>query len=500
MTDTLNDGVMSKLSQFSGTANDKQVQALRSLISAGVAGSALNDLWLQYCTQEGFTQGTTQERIKALMLSSLGAFPSSNYNDIQRAFWNSASTPINPTEFFFDFDTGPLTNLPANMLALNFVYTRTGTKYVLQDLGAGLLLVQLAQNQFGNSYDGVGGRYAYWAEKAVQNLFGFTQAFDNAYWAKTNTTITPNSVISPDTSLTADTIVESVDGGAAQHFVAKNMATAGTRQTFSAYIKAAGRSRVQLLFGSANPIFDLISGTLFSNPSGLGTPAIEYAGNNWWRCSITQTPTATAARFIIVEGTQTSYQGDGRGALYIWGAQLEGSPAASSYIPALDATLVTRGADFLGCALSNFTGFSAAQYTLASHARQIARIAGTERVSISVDGGGPSNLAQIEVSTTDNTRTFVVSSGTPQSDVSDAPPATTTPTGLALSCAAASFLSGLNGASRTADLSGLMPVGPTFLAIGCDPSSAVQYNGYIYDAAFYTVAKTQSEVDAISSL
>jgi hypothetical protein len=88
---TLNDGVMSKLSAYQGTANDKQMQFLQAVVIAAAPGDTLDDLWTKYMIQGGYSVagGTLQEQITRFMNAAVGMpVGLTTYNDIQTAYWN----------------------------------------------------------------------------------------------------------------------------------------------------------------------------------------------------------------------------------------------------------------------------------------------------------------------------------------------------------------------------------------------------------------------------
>ena len=92
MMPTLNDGVMSKLSAFPGTANDKQMAWLATMIAPTVLENpTLVDLWEALMIKEGRTSGSLQEDIRGYMHQQLGPAGTgvTAYNDIQTLFWNS---------------------------------------------------------------------------------------------------------------------------------------------------------------------------------------------------------------------------------------------------------------------------------------------------------------------------------------------------------------------------------------------------------------------------
>lgn len=177
-------------------------------------------------------------------------------------------------------------------------------------------------------------------EGASTNLLTYSEQFDNAAWVKAGASVTANTaaVTDPYGTNLADKLVEDTSTG--NHQVNQIFATtAGSTTTRSVFLKAGERSRAYIhsYNGTANvgAYFDLSAGTVISSDSGV-TAVIKQFANGWYRCSITLTETATSERLqvrLVSTGTTTTYTGDGTSGLYIFGAQFEATPFATSYIP-----------------------------------------------------------------------------------------------------------------------------------------------------------------------
>jgi hypothetical protein len=162
-------------------------------------------------------------------------------------------------------------------------------------------------------------------------------------WTKSNSSITANTIVAPDGTLTGDKLVE--DTATAAHQLTVNLPfdyVSGTTYTLSCYIKAASRSKFQLAWRSDwfpsdnNLTADLSTGTISVGVNATGT--ITAVGNGWYRISVTSTADATGSspsdlfmRLVSDAGSLT-YTGDGTSGLYIWGAQLEVGSAVTPYI------------------------------------------------------------------------------------------------------------------------------------------------------------------------
>jgi len=208
----------------------------------------------------------------------------------------------------------------------------------------GLIKTALA-NEPRLNYPIGGGCPSWLIEPQSTNLITRSENFSNAYWAKTNSTITANATTSPNGTLTADKLVENSSFALHRTF-ATPACSASTTYTASIFVKKAERTRIQILETTLGGcIFDLENGTIVSG----GDAFIEDYSNDWYRCGIKRTTGVSQSIFVIqfrlIEGVSNNYQGDGTSGIYIWGAQLEQGDL-TSYIPT-NGTAVTRNADVL---------------------------------------------------------------------------------------------------------------------------------------------------------
>jgi len=201
-------------------------------------------------------------------------------------------------------------------------------------------------------------------EEARTNLVTYSQAFNNTNYSTgyNGGGFTENATVAPDGTLTASKLTR--NAGTSGAFWGKyNMqgisVTNGTAYTLSCFLKAAEITTVRLHgdvrdgggtdFSAAFTLTGSGSYALYSATSAQ----ISYAGNGWYRCSVTGTSTSTEGEepALLVFGTGAS--GDG---FFAWGFQLEVGSFPTSYIPTTSAT-VTRAADVASITGTNFSSW-----------------------------------------------------------------------------------------------------------------------------------------------
>jgi hypothetical protein len=185
------------------------------------------------------------------------------------------------------------------------------------------------------------------------NLWTYSEEWDNAVYTKTglNTSGTPNYInveIAPDTTLTADKIIES--NISQSHLSSRQfLVTNGETYNVSVYLKHGGRD-VTILSPLSNLVtysvdVDLTNGTL-SNNTFLITPVLENVGSGWYRLSYQVTATNTQTRNVITINLRNptapnpiNYLGDGVSGVFVWGFQLSQTSTVKPY----QKTVATAG-------------------------------------------------------------------------------------------------------------------------------------------------------------
>jgi hypothetical protein len=195
-------------------------------------------------------------------------------------------------------------------------------------------------------------------EELRTNLLLRSEEFDNASWTKTRSSITANTIVAPDGTLTGDKLIEDTTASNT-HRLSQAVTVAAIAYTLSFYAKAAERNWIKVISAALTGVnFDLAAGTVGIANSG-NTGVITPVGNGWYRCAVTFTP-ASGSRDVGIElasgNNVTSYTGDGYSGIYIWGAQLEAGAFPTSYIPTV-ASQVTRSADAASMTGANFSSW-----------------------------------------------------------------------------------------------------------------------------------------------
>jgi hypothetical protein len=331
------------------------------------------------------------------------------------------------------------------------------------------------------------------------NLLTYSEQFDNAAWTKTRSSITSNTIVAPDGTLTGDKLVEDT-AASDSHFVSQTAAIPiSTVHTISVYAKAAERSIFWLKFANSGAYtqFNLIAGTATSFNGATGS--ITPAGNGWYRCVVTSTSAAAndPVRLFLNDGSgNVSYTGDGYSGIFIWGAQLEAGAFPTSYIPTTTAQ-VTRSADAASMTGANFSSwYRADEGTLYAEATALQNNNGliaeinsgspTDRIFLACRfntvSGTAGGVAVNSVTQTNSFGNFTFSSANKS----------------ALAYKADDFAGTINGQAVTTDSSGTTPA-VNRLDIGVNTSDTSLKGHLIKKLAYYPKRLANAEIVALTA-
>jgi len=347
-------------------------------------------------------------------------------------------------------------------------------------------------------------------EQQSTNLLTYSEDFSNAAWTKSNATITANQVIAPNGTLTASQFFE--DSATNIHYmVAPNAGyTSGTTYTQTIYAKAGTASVIQIFAQFNNwptqyANFDLANGVVGS-VSGF-TASMTAVGNGWYRIGITTTASGSSAASIMFLGftnnstTATrapSYAGNSGQYISIWGAQLEALNFSTSYIPTV-ASQVTRAADSASMTGTNFSSwYNQAQGTLYTESTSNGLLS-VGPISVEIGDGTINNRIVTGQFIAGAVRSLLVNTGNVVQALLDNSANPLLLTKSAGSYKFNDFFGAVNGGTVLTDTVGLVPLVDR-VTIGNNTATANQnLNGRIRKIAYYPIALTSTQIQALTS-
>lgn len=326
-------------------------------------------------------------------------------------------------------------------------------------------------------------------EGGATNICLHSETFDDAVWTKLNATISANATTAPDGVASADLIRDNTTNGV--HTVAESMAfTSGSAYTFSVFLKAGARTAAKIALPVA-----AFSGTpyCFINLSNgtLGTPngCVAYAQalpNGWWRFVITATATATTSGSATIGTAQNlttdSYVGDGNG-VYAWGAQVEVSRYASSYIKTVAST-VARSADNAVMATSGWLAGGIGSFyvdAMRAHAG-----VGAMHALAELSDATANNFLRCYIDATDSNKSKILLTAATVSQFSYSGPTyvSNTEDKMVVAYKANSVIGAINGTLSPLDSAATIP-SLTELSIGSVYGGAQMLNGWVRAVQYY---------------
>lgn len=169
------------------------------------------------------------------------------------------------------------------------------------------------------------------------NILFHSEDISDAYFTKTNTTVSANVTTAPDGTLTADKLVATAVAG--NHNLSKSVQSI-LGGNYSVFAKAAGNDWILLSSHSTSAV--ATRGTFFNVATGqigeIGTAAqnakIIPLANGWFRCSIDEgsAPSSIYSVFSCEADGSTSYTGNGTDGTFLWGLQNDSAvPSGAAY-------------------------------------------------------------------------------------------------------------------------------------------------------------------------
>jgi len=163
-------------------------------------------------------------------------------------------------------------------------------------------------------------------EPEITNLVTYSEGFTDTDWSKANSTVTANATIDPQ-------------GGNNGLLVSLNTSQAYLNQAVSFLVEPTTFS----VYLKSPTVAGTYSLNWYASSGGGHHRELVNVTTEWKRFEINFTPTGLGSRFIYI-GDNRGGLGETLSSVYAWGAQVESSPKATSYIKT-EASTVTRSAD-----------------------------------------------------------------------------------------------------------------------------------------------------------
>ena len=242
-------------------------------------------------------------------------------------------------------------------MATDFTVDRNTVKYVLNSSGD---IASVAIDTPAIEYNTDGTYKGLLVEPASTNLCKQSEDINTTWNTLDNGAVATDATETPDGD-TSSKYIKLVDDGSTGTGIVRIFQSitvvANTKYTASVFLKKSGLNWARLQAASTggspdsnpNQYFDLDNGVLGTGSAGIQDATIEAYPNDWYRCSMTWTQGVgdTAFNFLIYVAEADNdaiVDLDGTSSIFVWGAQVEGGPIATSYIPTTTAS-VTRNKD-----------------------------------------------------------------------------------------------------------------------------------------------------------
>ena len=347
-------------------------------------------------------------------------------------------------------------------------------------------------------------------EEQRTNLVTYSEQFNS--WSSSSS-ITANTNIAPDGTLTADTHINPVNS----FYPYESVVIPAGICSFSIFINNAStaewcRWRVNTATGSASLWFNFSTKTFGTFFPGFSGGAIVDVGGGWYRVSVQYTPAAGdegARNWAVpcpVTGDNISVVSADK-SLIIWGAQVEAGAFPTSYIATTSAQ-VTRIADAASMTGTNFSSwFNNAEGTVYAEAAVTSIVGPSGFWAVGDASLGFSTRNSIYSLSSTGTGLWAVSqavNGVAQLGASALTGSfvANTPRKIAFAFKTNDTVGASNGAIGTVDTACLVPVSSS-LSIGSLNSGWANggnyLNGHISKLAYYPSRLTNAQLQALTS-
>ena len=390
----------------------------------------------------------------------------------------------------------------------DFTVDRNSTKYVL---GNGGTIVPVATDEPAFEFNADGTYKGLLVEPAATNVCKQSEDIATS-WGPTNATITVNATTAPNGNTTADKLNDDSGGGTGVVAVAQTITvSAATKYTASVFLKADQLAFARLLAfnydggTSGSQYFGLSGDGSLGTASNLDDSSITAYPDGWYRCSITWTQGAADTSFLFViyvadSISNASVDRDGTSSIFVWGAQVEAGPIATSYIPTTTASVTRVKDDITQTGAQSLIGqtegtlYVEVDWRLAS---------GTFQFLLSVNDGTADNRIIIFKHNSDELRMYAkADGGAPNPDQGESPSGYSGIQKFAFAYAEDDFELYRNGSSISSDTSGSLAALATLtdIDLGQNFNAGNQANMHIRAVALYPTRLSDAECEALTTL
>ena len=406
-------------------------------------------------------------------------------------------------------------------MAQDFTVDRNSPKWVL---GADGYLKEYANDEAAIEFNADGSYKGVLVEPESVNEAKASEDLDNAtYWTTVNTTIATDTETDPKGG--TNSFLLSEDATTSIHTLVtasghRPSIGSGETWTCSWFVKKGDGANapdiVQIylpasLFGTAYANFDIsvgggTSGTV-TDSSG-GTAGIRYYGNGWYRISFTDTSSGAGNHISYLVFTNNNptatavpaYAGQTDANVFVWGAQLEESPIATSYIPTTTGAVTRVKDDIYLTSASSLIGQTEGTMFVEVDWQNV-NSAISQHI-LNVGDGANNRILLYNNYPNDELRMFINSNSTIQTNQGVSSTALTGIQKIAFAYKQNDAELYRNGSSvstdTTVDLSSLAT--PTDIDLGQSYAAAFQANMHIRTVAIYKTRLSDAECEALTTI
>ena len=404
-------------------------------------------------------------------------------------------------------------------MSFDFTVERNSSKWVL---GADGYLKEYIADAPAIEFNADGSYKGVLVEPASTNEAKASEDLDNAtYWDVARTTIAGDTETDPKGGTNSFLLSETVDNGT--HFIfipsgQRPSVGSGETWTNSIFVKKGNGANapdiIQLLHGvdfgaTSYANFDIsvgggTSGTVTAS-SGV-TASIRYYGDGWYRISSTATSTTSGDDNVIITFTNNnptatrlpSYAGQTDANVFIWGAQLEESPIATSYIPTTTGAVTRNKDDIYLTSASSLIGQTEGTMFIEVDWQD----SGVQQEFLSANDGTNANRLLIYKNTTPELRMLANSNSVQVTNQGESSTAYSGIQKIAFAYKTDDFELYRNGSSISTDTSGSLASLGTLTNVDFAQStvSGSQANMWIRAVALFTTRLSDAECEALTTI